>query len=375
MRAIIAAAGTGGHINPGIAIANKMKEKEPDSEIIFIGTNRGLEHDLVSRAGYKLETIEAYGLQRKLSIENIKQMISTIKSVSEAKKIIKEFKPDVIVGTGGYICGPVFFGKNINGIPKVIHESNAYPGKAVKMLEKKVDKIFVGFEETRGKLLKAKEVIVTGTPTKLKKITLEEDKRKEILKEFNIKNDLPIVLVFGGSQGAQRINETIQKLLEEKLNEKYQIIWATGIKQFDIIKEKYEKANILMNNIQNVKIVPYIYNMEELMNIADLLVCRSGAMTVTEIAMVGKASILIPLPTSSANRQEDNARVLESLGAGKIILDKELNSSILSKKIDEIVHDKHKLRGMGKAANKIAKYNVEDRIYDEIKKLILTNKE
>lgn len=373
MKVIIAAAGTGGHINPGIAIANKIKEKEPNSEILFIGTNRGLEHDLVSRAGYDLKTIEAYGLKKELSIENFKQILSTIKSIKQAKKIIDDFEPEIIIGTGGYICGPVFMAVKSEKTHTVIHESNAYPGKTVKMLEKKADKIFVGFEETKKRLLKAKEVIVTGTPTKIRKINLGDNRKKEILKEFNIKSNLPIVLVFGGSQGAQKINDSLQELIQEKLNEKYQIIWATGIKQYDIIKEKFEKANMYINNIQNVKIVPYIYNMEELMNISDLLVCRSGAMTVTEIAMVGKPSVLIPLPSSSANRQEDNARVLEKLGAAKIILNKDLNGKILSESINGIINDSLELEEMGKFASRIAKYDVEDRIYNEIKKLILTN--
>ena len=330
MKVIISAAGTGGHINPGIAIANKIKEKEPKSEIIFVGTNRGLENDLVPRAGYKLKTIEAYGLKKEISFKNIKNIFKTLFSIKDAKKIIDEFKPDVVIGTGGYICGPVFSAAVSRKIPTVLHESNAYPGKAVKMFSKKVDTVLVGFEDAKSKLEGCKNVVVTGTPTKIRKIDITKQRRKEILEEIGIKNDLPIVLIYGGSQGAQRINEAVVDLIKQKKNDNYQIIWATGTKQFDIVKENFEKENIYINNIKNVKVMPYIYNMEELMNISDLMGCRSGAMTITEVSIVGKPAIFIPHPAMSANRQEDNALVLKKIGAAKIILNNEVNGINLS---------------------------------------------
>ena len=224
MKVIISAAGTGGHINPGIAIANKIKQKEPNSKIIFIGTNRGLENDLVPRAGFELKTIEAYGLRKELSIKNIKGIFKTLSSIKDAKKIIDEFKPDVVIGTGGYICGPVFSAAISRKIPTVLHESNAYPGKAVKMFAKNVDKVLVGFEEAKNRLTEAKDVVVTGTPTKIKKLNISESQKEEIKNKLGIKNNLPIVLVFGGSQGAQKINEAVEKIIQNKINEKYQII-------------------------------------------------------------------------------------------------------------------------------------------------------
>lgn len=370
MRVIISAAGTGGHINPGIAIANKIKEKEPDSEIVFFGTNRGLENDLVPRAGYELKRIEAYGFKKELSIKNIRHILQTIHSKEEVKKFIDSFKPDIVIGTGGYICGPVFAAAISKKIPTVLHESNAYPGKAVKMFAKNADLVLVGFKEAKSKLTNAKKVVVTGTPTKVRKLNISEERKNEILKELGIKTKLPIVLVFGGSQGAKVINEAVQKLVEKKLNKDYQIIWATGPKQFDDIKEAFEKADMYINSIPKVKIVPYIYNMEEMMNIADLFICRSGAMTITEIAIVGKPAIFIPLPSKSANRQEDNARVLEKIGAAKIILNKELNEINLSEAIDKVIDKKSELDEMGKLANTIAPKNVEEKIYKEIKQIL-----
>lgn len=370
MRVIISAAGTGGHINPGIAIANKIKEKDPKSEIIFIGTNRGLENDLVPRAGYKLKTIDVYGLKKELSLTNIKHILQTIGSRKDVKKIFDEFKPDIVIGTGGYICGPVFYVATSRKIPTILHESNAYPGKAVKMFSKKVDAVLVGFEDTKSKLDGCKKVVVTGTPTKIRKLNISEKRKKEILEEIGIKNDLPIVLIYGGSQGAQRINESVTELIKSKKNEKYQIIWATGPKQYDVVKENFERENVYINNLKNVKVMPYIYNMEELMNISDLMVCRSGAMTITEVSIVGKPAIFIPLPSMSANRQEDNALVLKKIGAAKMILNNDLNGKILSEEIDDIILDKLELEEMGKMANTIAPKDVEEKIFEEIEKVL-----
>ena len=300
----------------------------------------------------------------------MKHIFKTINSRKTVKKFIDEFKPDVVIGTGGYICGPVFSAAISKKIPTVLHESNAYPGKAVKMFAKKVDLVLVGFADAKKKLEEAKKVVITGTPTKIRKISVTEERKKEILKELGIKNQLPIVLIFGGSQGAKVINEAVQKLITNKLNKNYQIIWATGPKQFDIIKEIFEKENISINNIPNVKVLPYIYNMEEMMNISDLFVCRSGAMTITEIAIVGKPAVFIPLPSMSANRQEDNARVLEKIGAAKIILNKDLTEKNLSEAINEVIDKPHELEEMGNLAHRVAPANVEEKIYHEIKEIL-----
>lgn len=370
MRVIIAAAGTGGHINPGIAIANKIKEKEKDSEIIFIGTTRGLENDLVPRNGFELKTIDAYGLSKKISLENIKKMIKTLKGYGQAKKIIKEFKPDIVIGTGGYICGATISAAHNLGIPTLLHESNAFPGKAVKMLAKKTDTILVSFEDAKKRINNAKKIVFTGTPVKIKRMQYTSEEKNKILNSVGLKNDKPIVLVFGGSQGAQKINEAIIGIIKNNLNDKYQIIWATGPKQFDIIKEKLQDYKISINNIKNTKILPYIYNMEEIMNVSDLIVARSGAMTITEISNLGKASILIPLPNVSGDHQLYNAKVLENVKGAKIILNDNLNADILHKYIEEIVLNKTVLCDMSDNAFKVSTSNVEEKIYNEVLRTI-----
>jgi len=370
MRVIVAAAGTAGHINPGLAIANKIKKEQPDSEIIFIGTTRGLENDLVPRAGYELKTIEAYGLSKKISLDNLKKLYKTFKGMGQAKKIVKEFKPDIVIGTGGYICGAVITAANKQGIPTLLHESNAFPGKAVKMLAKRTDTILVSFKEAKDRIPNAKKIVCTGTPVKIKKQNYGINEKNEIIKEHGLNSSKPIVLVYGGSQGAQKINEALIQIIKEKLNKNYQVIWATGPKQYDIIKENL--GDIDIKNIENMEIVPYIYDMEKIMNIADLIVARSGAMTITEISNLGKASILVPLPNVSNNHQMYNAKVLEKINAAKIIVNDEMNGKLLNDTINAIVSDKEKIKTMGDSAYTISIKDTQDKIYQEI--LALLNK-
>ena len=197
MRVIIAAAGTGGHINPGIAIAYKIKQEEKNSEIIFIGTNRGLENDLVPRAGYELKTIDAYGLSKAITIDNFKKLYKTWKGIGEAKKIVKEFKPDIVIGTGGYICGAVVLAAKKNNIPVLLHESNAFPGKAVQMLAKKADTILVSFEDAKSRIKNCKNVVCTGTPVKIQKRNYSLEEKSKIINHllYNV-NYLAFSLVY-----------------------------------------------------------------------------------------------------------------------------------------------------------------------------------
>lgn len=370
MRVVIAAAGTGGHINPGIAIANKIKSMEKDSEIIFVGTSRGLEVDLVPRAGYALKTLRAYGIERKLTLQNIKNLYYTIKSIKEAKKLMQEFKPDVVIGTGGYICMPVIIAANQMKIPTLLHESNAFPGVSVKLLSKKVNTVLLGFEDAKERLPKAKRIVVTGNPTKIKKQAFSNAQKSQFIQQMGLSQGKPIVLVFGGSQGAESINKSFTHIIEKQKNKEYQIMWAAGPAQYEMIKQKLQEAHINIEQIENVKIVPYIYNMEEVISAVDLVVCRSGAMTITEIAIAGKPAIFIPFPYAAENHQEYNAKVLEKVGAAKIILDKDLNEELLHHTIEKIILNPSQLETMSKNTSKVVIDNVEENIYSEVKKAI-----
>lgn len=365
MKVIIAAAGTAGHINPGISIANKIKKEDPSSEIIFIGTNRGLENDLVPKAGYKLEIIQAYGLGKNM-IKNFK----TFTGIFQAKKIIKNFKPDLVIGAGGYICGPVILAAHMLKLPTMIHESNAFPGKATKMLSGITDTILISFEDARNKIPKAKKVVLTGTPIQINNEKLNDNQKQEIIKELKLEEEKPIVLIFGGSQGARKINEAVTQLLSQNKDLNYQIILVAGEKQYDNVINELKDKNIDISTNKNVKVFPYIYNMGEIEKISDVLVCRSGAMTIAEVSAIGKPAIFIPLPNVSNDHQTYNAKVLESVNAAKIIKNDDLTSEKLDNMINFMISDKDNLKTMGENAAKIAITDTDDRIYREIEKLL-----
>ena len=365
MRVVIAAAGTAGHINPALSIANKIKKEEPNSEIIFIGTDRGLENNLVPKSGYKLERIQAYGLGK-----NIIKDFKTFTGIFQAKKILKDFKPDLVIGAGGYICGPVILSAHMLKIPTMLHESNAFPGKATNMLSEITDTILIGFEEARNRIPKAKNIVLTGTPIQIDNKELDNHRKQEIIKELKLEDDKPIVLIFGGSQGAKKINDTVIELLAQNKKLNYQIILSAGQKQYDYVITQLKEKNIDIATSKNIKIYPYIYNLGEIEKVSDILVCRSGAMTITEISLLGKPAIFIPLPNVSNDHQTYNAKTLENIDAAKIIKNDELTGEKLDSIINSMISDKEKLKKMGKNATKIALADAEDRIYKEITKLL-----
>ena len=239
------------------------------------------------------------------------------------------------------------------------------------MLSKETDCILVGFEDAKERLKNANKVVVTGNPTKIKDLNLSKEQKEKIVNALGLSTQKPILLVFGGSQGAKAINDAVIKIIKQKENRNYQIIWAPGPIQYNIIKEELQKSNIDIDKIENTKIYPYIYNMEEIMNVSDLLICRSGAMTINEVSIVGKPAIFIPLPGVSQNHQEYNAKVLEKIGAAKIILNKDLESTNLNQYVEKMIFQKELLNQMSKNAKSVSKTNVLDIIYKEIKTCIL----
>lgn len=367
----IAAAGTAGHINPGIAIANKILEERDDVEIYFIGTERGLEVDLIPKAGFRLRTIEAYGFGFSLSLENFRrQYVNFFVSKKMAKKVLEEENTDLVIGTGGYITFSVGGAASKLNIPILLHESNAYPGLAIRTLNKKATKILTGFEKTKEYLKRKDNVVFVGNPINLKK---KDVNREEVLDELALLNNKITILVFGGSQGAQRINNAVVPLIkEEYFKEKdVQLILATGKKNFEDIKEDLKEAGKHIEKIENVKILPYIYNMEGIMNSSDLGITRAGAMTVSELIEVELPTIFIPLPSQKANRQIDNARILESAGSAKIIKNEELDKESLKKVLDEILSDENNIKNMKDNLTKIKTENLAtDKIYDIVKEYL-----
>ena len=228
--------------------------------------------------------------------------------------------------------------------------------------------ILVGFEDAIKKLPKAKKIVVTGTPTKIKKLKINDMEKYFLKEKLELDPELPVVLVFGGSQGAKKINDAMVELIKNEQILNYQIIWAVGQKNYEEVRNELKQSDLDIGKIHNVNILPYIYNMEEVMNVSDLLICRSGAITITEIAKLGKPAIFIPLPNVSQNHQEKNARVLEKIGAARIVLNNDVTAEKLKQEINSVITDKDLLKQMGEKANSINIDDVEDRIYTEIKK-------
>lgn len=355
MKILVAAGGTGGHITPGIAIANRLKEE--GHQIIFVGTERGMEVDLVPKAGFDIKYIHAQGIRRGNIIKNIKTFTELIKGINDVKEIIKEENVDLVVGTGGYVTAPAMIAALKCNIPTLIHESNALPGKTTKWLSSKVDRVAVGFEAALKQLPKVKRGVYTGNPTKLKdSFTKSESKDK-------INSTKPLLLVFGGSQGAKKINETMVEFINTTEINDFELIYATGPKHYDEIISQIKVQN------PNVKIEKYIYNMEEIMTAADLAVCRSGALTVTELGIVGLPAILIPFPYAAENHQFYNAKTIEDNDAGIIIEEKDLTCGLLTQKINEILNDKEKLITMAQKAKRPEMKGAMENIMKEINEI------
>lgn len=366
MRVLLTGGGTAGHINPAIAIANYIKEKEKDSSFLFVGTQRGLEKTLVPKCGYDIKFIEVMGLKRSLSLENFKVLVNYIKSRKDAKKIIKEFKPDVVVGTGGYVCAPVVKAAAQLNIPTLIHEQNVFPGLAIKMLAQTADITAISFEETKD-MMKAKKMVLTGNP--LRPDLFVSHDIDLVRAQYNF-DDKPIVLMFGGSLGAEKMNEALVDMVTSRRIEGFNLIASTGEKHFEKIKSQLADKGIAVDKIPGVRILPYVYNMEEIFFAADVITGRAGAITVSEIAALGKAAVLIPSPYVAHNHQEYNARYLEKNGAAKVVLESEATGERIANEIKNILSDKEKLKKMQKASQKIGITDACETIYKSIKEII-----
>lgn len=365
MRVLFAGGGTAGHINPAISIADYIKSKEENFEALFIGTERGLEKKLVPAAGYKIKYIDICGFDRKNLLKNVSVVMKLIKSNVACNKIIRDFKPDFVVLTGGYVSGPVAMAAKKAGVPALIHEQNVYPGLTVKGAEKYVDYVAVSFEETIEQMKDQNKCVVTGNPVRSEILDADKEKAREDLGL----SDKPYVLVFGGSLGAQKINETMIGVLKKATEDgKINILFGTGDRNYQEISAKVKDEGITLSD--DIKVVPYINNMATVMAAADLVVSRAGAITVSEIAALGKPSILIPSPNVVRNHQEQNAREFEKNEAAVVILEKDLSAESLYEKMIELTSDKQELIKMGKNVKKLAKTDALSEIYELIKKSV-----
>ncbi len=372
MRVLLTGGGTGGHINPALAIADIIKRNVPDAEIAFVGTERGMENRLIPKEGYPLYHIEIQGIRRSLSLSNLKTAYLVMTSPHKAKKIIREFRPDIVIGTGGYVCWPLLQAASSMGIPSMVHESNALPGVAVRQLQNKVDVILTNFEATAD-LLKAKDRIVhVGNPLRSGYGTVD---KAEARRALGIPDSVRfVILSFGGSLGAAKLNEAAVDVMRRFSAEREDVmhIHAGGSRGYENAMRLFSGYGLAGNDRLVVK--EYIYDMPLHMAAADLVICRAGAMTLTELAKMNKCAILIPSPNVTDNHQYKNAKVLADAEAAILIEEKDLTADGIADTVRLLADDENARRAMEK---NIAPFGSEDagkRIYEEIVKLLASKK-
>ena len=360
IRVLIAGGGTSGHINPAIAIADRLRELDPQSEIEFCGTQRGIESDTVPRSGYVLHPIRARGMPLRPSIKMAKAIWDFAAGRKACISLIRTFKPDVVVGTGGYVCTPLVAAAYHENIPVLLHEQNAFPGRSNRLMSRKASVVCTSFAGMEADFSKAKAVVFTGNP--VKKVFFETT-HEAARRELNIPDDIVLLLAMGGSLGARTINQSVAALAEMVADQKIRIILSAGKQQFAAMNESFAATN------DKMEIREYIYEPQIYMAAADLVICRAGAITCAEIAALGVPSVMIPYPFAAGDHQTYNARVFEKQGAAILMKDSEVTARTLYEAVMPVISDKKRLKMMGEHAKSLAKPLADRDIAEQIFKL------
>ena len=368
MRIILTGGGTAGHVNPAIAIAEIMRSNIQNAEIHFVGTPNGMEKRLIGEIGYPYHPIESLGFSRAFSPKNLKALWLAVRSPQKAKKLLLQLKPDLVVGTGGYVCWPVLSAAATLGIPSAIHESNAMPGLAVRRLAKRVDTVLVNFAEAAQGLRGAKRIVRVGNPLRN---GFKQESRESARQALGIPQKAQLILSFGGSLGAEAINRAALDLIGYALkNENIYHIHGCGRRYFakfsDTVREGFGTLPARISYRE------YLSEMPKLMAAADLLVCRAGAMTISEIARSGRAAILIPSPNVADDHQTKNAQAMQDAGAALLL--KEADLSRLSAYARDILSNEEQRRSMEAAATAFQSIDAERAVYRELIRLINSKK-
>ena len=367
MRVIVTGGGTGGHIYPALSIARKIKDTFTDAEILYVGTEKGLEATLVPKEGFNFKAIRVKGFSRKLSKDTLNSAKELCLGMNDARKVIKDFKPDIVIGTGGYVCGPVVMIAAINRIPTMIHEQNAFHGVTNKILSKFVNKVAGSFEESKARFNNSKKVVITGNPVRQELFNVDKESARE---ELHIKKDIPLILCFGGSGGQKSLNDAMLKFIKENNdNENIQILHMTGERFYEkFILDLKEMGNGKLG--ENIRVVPYFYEMAKVLNLTDLAITSGGAITIAELTSLGIPSIIVPKAYTAENHQEYNAHALENKGAGIMIKESELSYELLSKNIHDLLDNPDKLKKMSKQSMDIGIRNADEKIVELVKEII-----
>ncbi len=362
MKVLVSGGGTGGHIYPAVSLVKYIQKKHPEAEFLFVGTKKGLESKIVPDQGIPFETIEIQGFKRSLSLSNFKTVYLFLKSIKDAKKIIRKFEPDIVIGTGGYVCGSVVYAAHKLKIPTIIHEQNSVAGVTNKFLSRYVDKIGICFSDV-AKDFPTKKVVLVGNPRAQEVAGI---KKSTVLEEYELNPEIPTVLIFGGSRGAMAINDAVLKSLPFLTKKSYQILYASGEIYFGEVENKWTTVN---ESNPNIKVVPYIKNMEHVLRNVDVVVGRAGATSLAEITSLGLPAILIPSPNVTNDHQTKNAQSLVNKKAALMINNSELTTTTLISAIDELMLDSGKKELMAKASKDEGIQDATDRLYQLIVEL------
>ena len=374
MRFIFTCGGTAGHVNPALAVAGRLREMMPDTEILFLGAEGKMEMELVPRAGYEILPLHITNIARGKSLEALAHNLDTVKNVisseREARRIIRDFRPDAVIGTGGYVCYPVLMAASKLHIPTLVHESNALPGLTTRLLAKHVDSIMVGFEESRKHYPEPEKVSVTGTPVRGDFSAYTRDSAK---KELGLPADLPLVVSVWGSLGSGHMNGIMLELLPLLEGQKdFRLLHAIGSRDYAEVSRRLA-GTALRPESCGTELREYIYDMPRVMAAADLILCRAGASTLAELTYLGKPSLIVPSPNVTDNHQEKNARVLERAGGAKVFLEGEFDAASLLTEVRALLADRETLDAMGSAMASLAVPEATDRICDRILELCRKN--
>ncbi|AFL81355.1 UDP-N-acetylglucosamine--N-acetylmuramyl-(pentapeptide) pyrophosphoryl-undecaprenol N-acetylglucosamine transferase [Aequorivita sublithincola DSM 14238] len=355
---IISGGGTGGHIYPAVAIANELKTRFPDAEFLFVGAKDRMEMEKVPQAGYKIIGLWISGLQRSLSLQNLAFLLKLVSSLRKSHKILKEFKPDVAIGTGGYASAPLLRMAALRTIPCLIQEQNSHAGITNKWLSSKVQKICVAYEGMQ-QFFPLEKIRLTGNPVRQDLLDISS-KREEAISFFNLKKDKKTLLVLGGSLGARRINELIEKSLPFFEKNNVQVIWQCG---------KYYEETYKNKGSETVQVHTFLNRMDLAYAAADFIISRAGALSVSELCLVGKPVVFIPSPNVAEDHQTKNARSISDKNAALLIKESELDSNFESE-FSELITSEEKQKALSKNIKKLAKPNATKDIVEEIEKLL-----
>lgn len=359
MKVIVTGGGTGGHIYPALAIAKGILDREPGSEILYVGTKEGMEARLVPETGIPFQGVPGQGLPRKLSLETFKVGAKSFKALWETKQILKKFKPDLVVGTGGYVSGPVVLSAALFGIPTLLHEQNALPGVTNKILARFVKKVMVTFPESIAHFGIRKKLVLTGLPVRSE---IGMVSRQEGAQRLGLSPDRLTLLITGGSRGARSINQAMITVLNHLQDHpEIQVIWATGKATYEETLKALRDAKIHWKR-ENWKVLEYLKDMPEALACTDLFIGRAGAATLAELMVAGKPGVLIPYPFAAENHQEFNARALEKDGAAIVILDSDLTGENLWNTLQGLLNRPDDLKKMAKASKALGQPEALDKI-------------